>query len=86
MYKEQDKSSRITYIHGALEHPTRNLYRATPTQSPFAMTSTETNKCIAEAKTSMDFATLHASTGEAESNLVMTPAEERKLVRKIDLQ
>ncbi|KAH8689921.1 major facilitator superfamily domain-containing protein [Talaromyces proteolyticus] len=33
----------------------------------------------------MDSAIMHASTGEAESNLIMTPAEERKLVRKIDL-
>ncbi|KAJ6085393.1 major facilitator superfamily domain-containing protein [Penicillium canescens] len=37
------------------------------------------------AKTSIDFATPDFSTGEAESNLVMTPAEERKLVWKIDL-
>ncbi|CAI7631087.1 unnamed protein product [Penicillium pancosmium] len=40
---------------------------------------------MSEAKTSMDFTTLHVSRGEAESDLVMTPAEERKLVRKIDL-
>lgn len=50
------------------------------------MAPNEKEDFMAEAKPSMDFATLHASTGEAESNLVMTPAEERKLVRKIDLQ
>ncbi|KAJ5261609.1 major facilitator superfamily domain-containing protein [Penicillium chrysogenum] len=50
------------------------------------MASTEKNKfTMAEAKTSIDFTSAHGSTGEAESNLVMTPAEERKLVRKIDL-
>ncbi|KAJ5765471.1 major facilitator superfamily domain-containing protein [Penicillium odoratum] len=49
------------------------------------MAPTEKENFMAEAKPSMDFATLHASTGEAESNLVMTPAEERELVRKIDL-
>ncbi|OQE73969.1 hypothetical protein PENNAL_c0085G03378 [Penicillium nalgiovense] len=49
------------------------------------MAPNEKEDFMAEAKPSMDFATLHASTGEAESNLVMTAAEERKLVRKIDL-
>ncbi|GAM43986.1 hypothetical protein TCE0_060r19239 [Talaromyces pinophilus] len=49
------------------------------------MTSPEENKFIAEAKASMTFAVMHASTAEAESNLIITPAEERKLVRKIDL-
>ena len=50
------------------------------------MASSEKSDFMTDAKTSMDFATLHVSRGEEESNLVMTPAEERKLVRKIDLQ
>lgn len=50
------------------------------------MATFEEDKFMGEVKTALDFATLHVSTGEAESNLAMTPAEERKLVRKIDLQ
>ncbi|KAM0554908.1 hypothetical protein ACHAPJ_006644 [Fusarium lateritium] len=49
------------------------------------MLAEQDNNLAREEKTSMDLATRHTSTGEAESNLLLTPAEERKLVWKIDV-